>query len=717
VLDPLFAVTFTTSDQRPASDLQVTATQPAMELPNWVGPGTSFHCASVSTGNACTMSILYQVQTVGQGDLAISYSYKANNGTAKTGIAHIAYVTTEPSLALLAGWVGGPGYLDLTGTAARFNHPSAVAVDAAGAIYVADAGNFAVRKIAPGGMVTTLAVNGNFADLPFIGLSATAVDQKGHVYVGDADSIRMLSGNQVPFLLGGTGAGTGPLIPRSALLGDVFGLAVDTNGNTYASSSTNDIVKLEPNGSVIALAGTAGEFTALGVLTIDAAGTLYAVDTGVGVRTISPAGMVTTVSPVIPNGPATGLAVDLTGAILASVASANSIYKFTAANGWSKLAGDDLAGSPGGFSDGSAALFNAPTGVALDPSGNLIVADTGNSAIRQVTPAGIVSTLAGIGVVRGAVDGTGGSARFYIAEDADQYFPQCGVYCSDIYSDAPAGVAADAAANVYITDTGNGSIRKVTSAGVVTTVPGAGVCLNGGIAVDHAGNLYVTVCLGTVQDLVRPSAIRKVTPQGTVTPLTDKTGKTLESADQARWTGLAVDAQGSLYVIHGSEILKITPDGVLSTWAGSGAGAKDGTGTAALFSTPGGIAFAPSGDLYVADTGNHTIRRITPAAVVTTFAGKTGMAGTQCDFELLSSPRSLTVDFAGAIYVVNSGTTSICRVTPDGYIYSLLGGGSMVGTVLGTLPTSIDPPQGIAARPDGQIVFTVDSALLVTAGL
>jgi len=730
VLWPLIVVTFTTSDQRPASDLQVTATQPAMNLPTWAGPGTNFHCASVSTGSACAMTIIYQVQMVEQGDLAISYSYKANNGAAKTGIVHIAYVATEPSLALLAGWVGGPGFIDGIGTGARFSHPTAVAVDAAGAIYVADAGNFAVRRIAPGGgQVTTLAVNGNFA-YPFLGLEAAALDQKGDVYVGDADTIRLVTaGNNVPTLLGGTGAGTGPLVPRSPLLGDVAGLAVDANGNIFASSSTNDVVELQPNGSIIAFAATPGEFSGLGALTFDSAGTLYAIDTGVGVRTISAAGVVTTVSPLGPTGLPSGLAVDAAGAIITSVASANSIYKYTAANGLSKLAGSDFAGSVGGwgdggpggsspFTDGGGALFNAPTGLALDPSGNVIVADTGNSAIRQVTPAGIVTTLAGIGILRGDADGTGGSARFYIAEGADGYLGRCSVSCSDTYTSAPAGVAADAAGNVYITDTGNGSVRKVTSAGVVTTVAGAGGCLNGGIAIDKSGNLYATVCLGDVQDFSRPSAIEKVTPQGAVTLLTDKSGNTLQGGSGDFWTGLAVDAQGSVYVINRNQILKITSDGVLSTWAGaSAAGSKDGTGTSAMFSLPGGIAFSPSGDLYVADTGNHTLRRITPAAVVTTFAGKAGMAE-QCGsgFEQLSSPSSVAVDFAGAIYVVNAGTVSICRVTPDGQVYNLLGG-EAVGTVVGPLPTTIDPPQGIAARPDGQIVFTVDSGLLVTSGL
>jgi sugar lactone lactonase YvrE len=730
LVGPLIVVTFTTSDQRPATDLQVTGTEPALVLPTWAGPGTAFRCASVSSGNGCTMTILYQLPTVAQGDLAISYSYKANNGASKTGVVHIAYVATQPSLALLAGWVGGPGFIDGTGSGARFNNPSGVAVDAGGAIYVADAGNFAVRKIAPGGIVTTLMANGNFA-YSFTSLTAAALDLHGNVYVGDGNAIRMLGpGNNVPYLLAGTccasGPGTGLTVPRSALLGNVAGVVVDTGGNIYASSSTNDVVKLEPNGSVIALAGTAGEFNSLGALTMDAAGTLYAVDNGAGLRAISPAGMVTTVGPLAPTGPATGLAVDSTGALITSVALANSIY--TTANGFTKLAGDDLAGSVGGWADGGpggsgvysgggGALFNAPTGVALEPNGNLIVADTGNSAIREVTPAGIVSTLAGVGVLRGAVDGTGASARFDISQGADHYLAQCGIGCSDSYTTAPAGVAADATGNVFITDTGNGGIRKVTPAGVVTTVPGAGGCLNGGIAVDGAGNLYVTICLGSIQDFPRPSAIRKITPQGAVTLLTDTSGNTLESGNAETWTALAVDTQGSVYVIDGNKILKITSTGVLSTWAGGDAGAKDGTGTGATFAAPGGIAFAPSGDLYVADTGNHTIRRITPGAVVTTFVGQSGVAG-QCGsgFEHLSSPRSLTVDFAGAIYVVNSGNNSICRVTQDRQVYNLLGG-PMVGTVLGTLPTTIDPPQGIAARPDGQIVFTVDSGILVTAGL
>jgi sugar lactone lactonase YvrE len=276
-----------------------------------------------------------------------------------------------------------------------------------------------------------------------------------------------------------------------------------------------------------------------------------------------------------------------------------------------------LAGTPGvpGSADGvgSAAQFRFPGGLAFDPTGNLLVADTGNDTLRRIAPDGTVTTLAGAAGVPGTTDAVGTAARF----------------------NAPIGLAVDASGVAYIGDSGNHTIRRVATDGTVTTYAGlAGQpgFLNGaaasaqfnqpnGVALAADGTLYVAD--------YGNSCIRAISPTGSVSTLAGQPG-THGSADGTGasatfyWpVGLAVDTAGTVWVAdtYNHTLRKILAGGTVSTVAGSGGtlGNLDGTGTTARFDLPCGVAVTPSSDLVVADTGNHFLRRVTTAGVVTTF--------------------------------------------------------------------------------------------------
>ena len=280
-----------------------------------------------------------------------------------------------------------------------------------------------------------------------------------------------------------------------------------------------------------------------------------------------------------------------------------------------------VPGGPGNVDDtGSAARFDHPNGVAVDSAGNVYVADSGNSTIRKITPAGAVTTLAGSAGQRGSADGIGSAAQF---KD-------------------PAGVAVDSAGNVYVADSSNDTIRKITPAGVVTTLAGspwqdyyadgtgsaAGFIHPNGVAVDSTGNVYVT-------DQANHT-IRKITPAGEVTTLAGsdrQEGYADGTGSVARFnlpSGVAVDSAGNVYVADRGNrtIRKITPAGAVTTLAGTAgqAGSDDGIRSAARFFGPTGVAADSAGNVYVADTDNDTIRKITPAGAVTTLAGTARVA-------------------------------------------------------------------------------------------
>jgi len=368
----------------------------------------------------------------------------------------------------------------------------------------------------------------------------------------------------------------------------------------------------------------------------------------------------------------------LAGALLATCAVAQSNYP--APYVIVTLAGTaGLSGSADGA--GESALFNNPTGVAVDGEGNVFVADSGNSTIREITPSGAVTTLAGAPTIVGSADGVGGDARF-----------------SQAY-----GVAVDAAGAIYVADNGNDTIRKITptqagggttwtvatlagSAGLGGTADGTGAAARfnrpAGVAVDASGNVYVA------DD--GNNTIRKVTATGVVTTLAGTAGALAGSADgtgaAARFdfpSSIAVDISGNLYIGDSGNftIRKISPTQVngVTTWAvttlaglAGQVGSADGTGAAARFDYPAGVVADGSGNVYVADDGNNTIRRITAAGVVTTLAGAPSLFGGSADGTGASAqfqyPFGVALDSTGALYVGDSSNDTIRKGLPSGEV-------------------------------------------------
>lgn len=321
------------------------------------------------------------------------------------------------------------------------------------------------------------------------------------------------------------------------------------------------------------------------------------------VRTIAGAG-----SPGVEDGSVTsatfsdpfGIAVDRRGNVIVADGGRSNRIRRVTVNG--KV--ETLAGSKEGFADGNAlqAKFNTPSGIAIDRAGNIIIADTSNNRIRKLSADGTkVSTIAGSGVP-GFKDGRAGEAQF----------------------DGPIGVAVDQSGNLFIADTYNDSIRKITTEGVVTTFAGTGSPsytdgqANGatfdtpcGVAVDKDGNVFVAD--------TGNNAIRKVTAQGDVTTIAGRSDGGFQGGEVRlnRPVGVSVTHDGFIFISDegGNKIVRITPQGERKTYAGSRAGFADGVGSYARLNGPSNIAVDRKGVLYVADSQNYLIREIVPSLV------------------------------------------------------------------------------------------------------
>jgi PKD repeat protein len=632
-------------------------------------------------------------------------------------VARAQAIYTPYTFSTLAG-AASIGSADGTNGVARFYGPTKLVMDNSGNLYVSDTKNFTIRKIAPVGtnwVVTTIAglvgtsgqTDGTGSTARFFAPYGMALDDAGNLFVADYKTLREMT------LSGGEWTvntiGNGFLYP--------YGVALDAGGNIYIADSWNQVItQFAPAGSgwnariiagslgsVGSMDGTNGtaRFNYPQGLAVDSATNIYVADTwNDTIRKITLIGtnwVVTTLAGKTGTGSDAvfkypqDVAVDRADNIY--VADGSLVFKITPDDVVTTLAGtatDSVDSVDGTNSD---ARFGFLTGITVDSATNIFVADNGKNNVRKVTPDGtnwVVTTIAGL-VPGDLTNGVGSTARFY----------------------DPAGVTVDSSGNVYVADTGYGTIRKITPDGAVTTIAGLHLFLfktDGinsqarfsepwGIATDNSGSLYVA----------DDDTLRKITPDGTnwvVTTIASGLG----SAE-----GLAIDSASNVYVADwtGSTIRKVAPDGTKSIIAGlaNSTGSVDGTNGSARFNGPEGIAVDGAGNLYVADTYNYTIRKISPLGtnwVVTTIAGLAGHSGDTDGINTAArffEPAGIAVDTNGNLFIAEVAGR-IRKMTPDGpnWAVTTLGGALKSGSVDGSGSVArFNIPNGIAVGEDGTV--------------
>ncbi|MGH3924205.1 MAG: NHL repeat-containing protein, partial [Pseudonocardiaceae bacterium] len=425
---------------------------------------------------------------------------------------------------------------------------------------------------------------------------------------------------------------------------------------------------------------------------MDGAGNLYVADTyNHRIRKIDPAGTITTIAgngtqgSIGDGGPAAlaqfrfpvDIALDSSGNIYVAEAEGRRVRRIDLSGQISTVAGTGVQGYSGDGGPATQAQLGFPLAIALDGSGNLYIADTNNDRIRKVDAAGIITSVAGSGEAGFA--GDGGPAA--VAELT-----------------LPEGVAVDQSGSLYIADTGNDRIRKVDADGRISTVAGSGIrgfsgdgglaataqlAQPRGIAVDRDGSIY----LGDQGS----NRARKIDPNGVIStfagagPGYPGDGGPATQATLRFPKFVHVDQLGRLYIADSSNhrIRRVDQNGDITTIAGNGSGGFSGDGgqaVAAQLNQPHGLALDASGNVYIADTLNHRVRKVTPEGKITTiagigrgeFSGDNGPA-TAAD---LRFPTGLAVSSDGSLYIAEGGNDRIRRIAPSGLITTVAGNGT-----------------------------------------
>ncbi|HEV2690279.1 MAG TPA: hypothetical protein VGV35_17095 [Bryobacteraceae bacterium] len=561
-------------------------------------------------------------------------------------------------------------------------------VDRAGNPIIVDNSNCLAARVEKDGTLTvvagngicglTFAISGNGGPATAAGVFSpysAAFDPAGNLYISSSNLIRKVSGGIISNFAGtGTAGFSGDNGPStSAAFSTVGGIASDSAGNIYIADGINNRVrKISTSGIITTFAGngtpgsgpenvqaTSANLSDPEGVAFDAAGNLYIADTTNNrVRKVTPDGMISTVLSKIA---ARSVAFDNAGVLY--IGGVTSVYKLAPGATTPVLVAGSAQGTKGFAGDGgpaTQALFDGPLIAVPDASGNLFIADRLNSRLRKVDSNGIVTTVAGNGNYRYSGEGLPALASTL---------------------NYPFGVAVDANGAVYFTERASNSnrVRKV-SAGVIITVVGTGVngfsgdggpaisaTLNSpwGLTFDNAGNLYIADNGN--------GRIRKVTAAGMISTF----------AIVPSPNGMAFDSAGNLYVASSSnKILKVDPQGNVTTFAGTGVKADAGDGGPAInamLTNPWSVAFDSAGNLYIAEPETNLVRIVTPQGMINTFAG-TGSYGSsgdggQASKATLGYPTALRFDTAGNLYISGHIEGHIRRVSPSGIISTFAGGG------------------------------------------
>ena len=640
---------------------------------------------------------------------------------------------------------GTAGFGDGPALNAELNSPSGIAFDSSGNLYIADTNNHRIRKLS-NGTITTVAGNGN-AGFAGDGGAATsaelhspygvALDSSGNLYIADYSNHRVrevlnvvsspttatittVAGNGTSGYTGDHGAAT------AAELGAPSGVLVDSSNNLYIADSDGEVRKVT-SGTITTVAGNGGfgfngDSRAATTATlaypasvaVDSLGNVYIADGGNGRIREVVNGTITTIAggtalPLGDGGSAAnaqlnqpfGLAVDSSGDVYIGETSDNRVRKIS--NGViTTVAGNGTAGFSGDNGPATSASLYQPSGVAVDSSGNLYISDQDNCRVRKVS-SGTITTIAGTGT--------------------------CGYNGDNISAttaelNIPSGVALDSNGNLYIGDRSNNRIRMVNSNGIITTVAGNGVfghTGDGGPAtsaelhgprwptLDAAGNLFF---LGTDYQVreVSNGIITTVAGNGTT-----GFGGDGGPATQAAFNdpiGLAVPFPGVIYIgdPYNYRVRKVT-NGIITSIAGGGTVLGDGgPATNASIALPLGVAVAPNGVVYVADSLNSRVRALTPSVALTITSSHTGNFtqaenGATFSLTVTNSPGAAT----------SSGTVTVTDTLPAGLLPAGISGEGWSCNAANDTCTRSDPLAGGASYPP--ITATVNVGVTISGSL